>query len=127
MEVRNTVHPEDFKHYTTERIKKEFLVQNLFVKNEIKLVYTHFDRMIVGGICPHKPHKLEANKELGSNFFLERREMGIINVGPKGNVPDVRTCGRGANSVSVAVKVFDYFVRTENGSHNEGRAEGGKR
>jgi 4-deoxy-L-threo-5-hexosulose-uronate ketol-isomerase len=86
MEIRNTVHPDDFKHYTTERIKKEFLVQNLFVKNEIKLVYTHFDRMIVGGVCPNKSIRLEGKKELRTDFFLERREMGIINVGPKGNV-----------------------------------------
>ena len=78
MEIRNTVHPDDFKCYTTQRIKKEFLVQNLFVTNEIQLVYTHFDRMIVGGVCPNKPIGLEGKKELGSDFFLERREMGII-------------------------------------------------
>lgn len=86
MEIRNTVHPDDFKRYTTERIKKEFLVRNLFVPGEIKVVYTHFDRMIVGGVCPNKPIGLEGNKELGTDFFLERREMGIINVGPKGSV-----------------------------------------
>ena len=64
MEIRNTVHPDDFKRYTTERIKKEFLVRNLFVPGEIKVVYTHFDRMIVGGVCPNKPIGLEGNKEL---------------------------------------------------------------
>lgn len=86
MEIRNSVHPEDFKHYTTEKIKREFLIQNLFVPGEIKLVYTHFDRMIVGGVCPNKPIALKGNKELGTDLFLERRELGVINVGSRGSV-----------------------------------------
>jgi len=86
MEIRHTVHPEDFKRYTTEKIKREFLIQNLFVPGEIKLVYTHFDRMIVGGVCPKKPTALKGNKELGTDFFLARRELGVINVGSRGSV-----------------------------------------
>ena len=50
------------------------------------LTYSHFDRMIIGGICPVDPLPLEAGKELGTDYFLERREMGIINVGPPGKV-----------------------------------------
>ena len=86
MEIRNPVHPQDFKSYTTEKIRQEFLIQRLFTPGEIRLVYSHFDRMIVGGACPDKDLKLEASKEIGANFFLERREMGIVNVGPKGTV-----------------------------------------
>ncbi|MEE9494908.1 MAG: hypothetical protein V3V39_00170 [Desulfobacterales bacterium] len=56
------------------------------MKNEIKLVYTHFDRMIVGGVFPNESIRLGGTKEIGTDFFLERREMGIINVGPKGSV-----------------------------------------
>jgi len=58
----------------------------MFVPGEIKLVYTHYDRMIAGGFCPDKPLALEPHKELGTEFFLERRELGIINVGPSGAV-----------------------------------------
>ncbi len=86
MEIRDPIHPEDFETYSTEGIRQEFLIQDLFVPGEIKLVYSHFDRMIVGGVCPDKPIPLEVRKEIGSGFFLERREMGIINVGPEGTV-----------------------------------------
>ena len=86
MEIRNPAHPQDFKSYTTEKIRQEFLVQRLFTPGEVRLVYSHFDRMIVGGICPDHSLGLEAGKEIGADFFLERREMGVINVGPKGTV-----------------------------------------
>ena len=86
MEIRNSVHPDDFRRYPTEKIKREFLIQNMFVPGEIKLVYTHFDRMIVGGVCPLQPMTLQGNKELGTDYFLERRELGIINVGSRGSV-----------------------------------------
>lgn len=86
MEIRHAIHLKDFKTYTTERTRQEFLIQDLFVPGEIKLVYSHFDRMIAGGVCPDKPIQLEASKEIGSGFFLERREMGVINIGPKGVV-----------------------------------------
>ncbi len=86
LEVRNPSHPEDAKHYTTERLRKEFLIQDLFVPGNGKMVYTHFDRMIVGGICPLKPVELQGGKELGSSFFLERRELGVINIGGQGIV-----------------------------------------
>jgi 4-deoxy-L-threo-5-hexosulose-uronate ketol-isomerase len=86
MEIRNPAHPQDFKSYTTEKIRQEFLIQRLFIQGEVRLTYSHFDRMIVGGVCPDRPLGLEAGKEIGADFFLERREMGIINVGPKGTV-----------------------------------------
>jgi 4-deoxy-L-threo-5-hexosulose-uronate ketol-isomerase len=86
MEIRNPVHPRDFRFYTTEQIRQEFLVQKLFAPNKMNLVYSHFDRMIVGGVCPVDPVSLAASKEVGANFFLERREMGVINIGPSGSV-----------------------------------------
>ena len=86
IEIRNPVHPKDFKTYTTEKIRQEFLIQQLFVPGVVRLVYTHFDRMIAGGVCPDKPLTLEGGKEIGADFFLQRREMGVINVGPKGTI-----------------------------------------
>jgi len=86
MEVRNAIHPRDFESYTTDKIRKEFLVQNLFVPGKLALTYSYYDRMIVGGACPDKPLSLAAGKEIGSDYFLARREMGIINVGANGAV-----------------------------------------
>ena len=87
MEIRNSTHPQDAKHYTTERLRKEYLIPQVFVPGEIKLVYSHVDRMIAGGACPtDKPLVLEAGKEIGADYFLARREMGIINIGGKGTV-----------------------------------------
>ncbi len=86
MEVRNAANPNDFKNYTTERIREDFLIQNLFLPGEIKLVYSQIDRIITGAACPVTPLTLVAGEELRAAYFLERREMGIINIGPKGTV-----------------------------------------
>ncbi|HWR29692.1 MAG TPA: 5-dehydro-4-deoxy-D-glucuronate isomerase [Negativicutes bacterium] len=86
MEIRYAHHPEDFKTYTTEKMRREFLIPSIMVPGEITLVYSHVDRIIAGGAVPIKPLALEAGKELGVSFFLERRELGIINVGPQGTV-----------------------------------------
>lgn len=86
-EFRYAHHPNDAKHYTTEELRKEFLINDLFTPNQIKLVYTMYDRLIVGGAMPvDKALSLETINELKANFFLERRELGIINVGGKGKV-----------------------------------------
>jgi len=87
MEIRYSTHPRDAKHYTTEELRKEFLIPQVFVPCEIKLVYSHVDRMIAGGATPlDKPLRLEAGKEIGAEYFLARREMGVINIGGKGKV-----------------------------------------
>jgi 4-deoxy-L-threo-5-hexosulose-uronate ketol-isomerase len=86
MEIRNVSNPKDFKMFTTERLRDEFLIQGLFVPGETKMVYSHADRIIVGSVCPIEPITLEGGKELGSEYFLERRELGIINIGSKGFV-----------------------------------------
>jgi len=86
MDTREASHPNEFKTYTTERIRQEFLIQNMFVPGAIQLTYSFYDRMIAGGVCPDQPLALAPHKALGSEFFLERREMGIINVGLAGDV-----------------------------------------
>lgn len=86
MEVRYAVHPVDVKTYDTERLRKNFLIDNLFPEGELKLVYSHIDRMIIGSVCPKMPLYLKGEKDLGSEYFLERREIGIINIGAKGYV-----------------------------------------
>ena len=84
-EVRYATHPADAKAYDTERIRKEFLVENIMVSDEIKMVYSLYDRYIVGGAVPvNQGLKLEPIDPLKAGFFLERREMGIINVGGAG-------------------------------------------
>lgn len=86
MELRTASSPKDVKHYTTERLREEFLIQNLFVPNEIKLVYSHIDRIITGAAVPLSPLALTAGEELRAEYFLQRREMGVINIGGKGTV-----------------------------------------
>lgn len=86
MEVRYGANPNDVKLYTTERLRNDFLIQGLFKPGEVKLVYSQIDRIITGSVCPIQPITLEAGAELRAKYFLERREMGIINIGPKGVV-----------------------------------------
>ena len=82
LELRYAAHPEDVKNYDTGKLRCEFLVEGVFIEDEISLVYSMYDRYIVGGIMPvHKSLKLETVDELKSQQFLERREIGIINVG----------------------------------------------
>lgn len=85
MELRTAASPRDVKHYTTERLREEFLIPQLFFADDIKLVYSHIDRIITGGAMPVKKSlKLTAGDELRAEYFLERREMGIINIGGNG-------------------------------------------
>ncbi|MDO5338208.1 MAG: 5-dehydro-4-deoxy-D-glucuronate isomerase [Eubacteriales bacterium] len=87
MEIRTAVSPRDVKHYTTERLREEFLIQNLFQEDEIKLIYSHIDRIITGAATPvSKELKLTAGKELRTANFLDRREMGVINIGGAGTI-----------------------------------------
>ena len=86
MNIRHPANPKDFESYTTQRMRDEFLVQKLFVPGSINLTYSYIDRMIVGGVCPEGPLALEGGKELGTAYFLARRELGVINVGPAGAV-----------------------------------------
>jgi 4-deoxy-L-threo-5-hexosulose-uronate ketol-isomerase len=86
-ETRYTCNPSDFKSYDTQRIRKDFLIDRLMTPGEINLTYTHFDRYIAGGVVPtDKTLTLETIAPLRANYFLERRELGVINVGGPGNV-----------------------------------------
>lgn len=87
IEVRYAGHPEDVKHWDTERLRKEHLVQSLFEDNAVMMVYTLYDRMITGGAKPvGEVLKLEPVDEVKASFFLHRRELGIFNVGGKGTI-----------------------------------------
>lgn len=87
MELRTAASPRDVKHYTTERLREEFLIDDLFLPDQIKLVYSHIDRIITGSAVPVKEClKLTAGDELRAQFFCERRELGVINIGGAGRI-----------------------------------------
>ena len=84
-EIRYASHPEDAKHYDTKRIRRDFLIEKVFSADEVKLVYSMYDRMIVGGAMPvDEELKLEAIDPLKAPYFTTRREVGVFNVGGKG-------------------------------------------
>ena len=80
-------HPTAYKTFTTAQLREAFLVEQVFVPGEISLVYSHYDRLIVGGAAPTtQPLALTPIDDLKADFFLQRRELGIINVGGAGDV-----------------------------------------
>lgn len=86
-ETRYASSPKEVKKLDTKELREEFLIQNLMQNDEINLTYTHFDRYIAGGAVPaNKSLKLEAIDPLKASYFLERRELGVINVGGSGTV-----------------------------------------
>ena len=86
-EIRYAVHPEDFRHYDTTRLRHNFLIERIFASDEVNMVYSMYDRMIVGGAMPvNETLKLEAIDPLKARFFTDRREIGVFNVGGKGSV-----------------------------------------
>lgn len=87
MQIRFQNSPTETRLMNTQQLRENFLIQNLFQPGKIELLYSHYDRMIIGGAVPvSAPISLPQEEELKSGFFLERREMGIINVGGKGIV-----------------------------------------
>ena len=85
MEVRDAANAKDVRYYTTDRLREEFHIANLFTKDNIRMVYSHIDRIIVIGMKPvYAELRLEAGKELAADYFLQRRELGCINIGGKG-------------------------------------------
>ena len=94
-EVRYAAHPEDAKSYDTARLRRDFLIERVFAADEVNMVYSMYDRMIVGGAMPvSEPLKLEAIDPVKAPYFLTRRELGIFNVG-------------GAGVVKIGDKCFD--------------------
>jgi 4-deoxy-L-threo-5-hexosulose-uronate ketol-isomerase len=112
VDLRYAHHPEDVIGYDTARIRKEFLIEKLFVPGDICLTYSLYDRFIVGGAMPtENPLKLETFDALKASEFLDRREMGIINVGGEAkiiaggilyklNYKEALYLGKGVNGIS---------------------------
>lgn len=113
MEVRYSPDLEGFKKLDTDELRKSFLIDSLFVKNQIPMVYSDVDRSITGSAVPvGKSLKLTASKkEMAADYFAERRELGFINIGGKGTITidkknyvmnniDALYVGRGAKNIS---------------------------
>ncbi len=123
MQVRYAVGPNETRQFNTTELRENFLIETLFTPNSLQLCYSHYDRVIVGGAMPvDGPVNLPTYPELRSNFFLERREMGIINVGGAGSVTvdgqtydlaklDGLYVGRGSRSVSFVSQQADAPAR----------------
>ncbi|MCL2214325.1 MAG: 5-dehydro-4-deoxy-D-glucuronate isomerase [Treponema sp.] len=87
MEIRYAEHPKDMLHYNTEKLREHFLFENVFIKDEISLCYTHSDRVVFGGAFPdNKPLRMEGGKDFGSDVFLDRRELGVICIAGEGKI-----------------------------------------
>ena len=87
MELRTASSPKDVKWYDTKRLREEFLVEKIFKPGEIYLVYSHIDRIIFGAATPtDKKLFLTAGDELRAEYFLQRRELGLINIGGAGSI-----------------------------------------
>src|SRR5579859_7212336 len=84
--IRRMPRPQDAATLTTQQLRDTFAVTNLFAPGELRGVFTDLDRLVVGGVMPSKPVDLPNHKETGRAFFLERREMGAINVGGPGKI-----------------------------------------
>ena len=89
MDIRYSTGPNDVKRYTTEELRKEFLIQNLYQPDSVQAVYSHVDRMVVLGIMPVKEtvpidKGIDVWGNFGTNYFLERREAGVFNLGGPG-------------------------------------------
>jgi 4-deoxy-L-threo-5-hexosulose-uronate ketol-isomerase len=87
LESRYAHHPDDVKGYDTETLRRHFLVERVFANGELNLVYSHVDRVVFGGAVPGaQALALEGGKEFGTANFLDRRELGVINLGGAGRV-----------------------------------------
>ncbi len=85
-ETRYASSPQAVKNYDTAQLRAEFLIDNLMEIGKVNLTYSHYDRYIAGSAVPLEPLTLETINPLKSSYFLERRELGIINVGGSGSV-----------------------------------------
>ena len=91
MDTRYSVHPRDFKRYTTQEMRDEFLIQDLYRPDQVTAVYSHVDRMVTLGCMPvSETVSIEKGIDVwatfGTHFFLERRELGLFNIGGSGSV-----------------------------------------
>lgn len=87
MEIRQPIHSDHAKQLDTAGLREQFLIENMFQEGQINLTYSHIDRIIVGGVVPTTDAVVfEGGKEIGVDFFLQRRELGVINIGEAGSV-----------------------------------------
>ncbi len=91
MDIRYSCNQRDFKRYTTEETRQEFLIENLYVADEVVAVYSHVDRMVTLGCMPVKEEVpidkgIDVWANFGTHYFLERREIGIFNIGGAGTI-----------------------------------------
>lgn len=87
MDVRHASHPDAVKTFTTDQLRRHFLIESLFRPGQVTLTYSHVDRLVVGGAMPVATSlPLEALKPIGADRFLWRRELGLINLGGAGRV-----------------------------------------
>lgn len=84
--IMRACHPDDVKHYDTEQLRSHFMMPTVMKENVINLTYSMYDRLIFGGVVPTQVVTLETIDPLKSEYFLERRELGVINVGGDGIV-----------------------------------------
>lgn len=122
MDIRYSGNPADVKKYSTSELRGEFLIDTLFKKGEVVLVYSHVDRMITGSACPEDEDlRLSAGHELGVGFFLERREMVVLNIGEKGVINaggksyeldrcDALYAGMGTDGVSFSGRGAKFYI-----------------
>jgi 4-deoxy-L-threo-5-hexosulose-uronate ketol-isomerase len=98
LETRYAHHPEDVKAYDTETLRRHFLVEQVFVTGELKLTYSHVDRVVFGGAVPTtQALALEGGKAFGTPNFLDRRELGVVNIGAAGQaIVDGKTYALGS-------------------------------
>ena len=87
IDVRQVCHPEAVRHFDTDALRRHFLIEDLFAPGKVALTYSHIDRLVVGGAMPAGAGLvLESEKPIGSPNFLDRRELGIVNLGGPGTV-----------------------------------------
>jgi 4-deoxy-L-threo-5-hexosulose-uronate ketol-isomerase len=87
MQIRFTTSPKETALMDTHQLRENFLFENLMVNDQVNMVYSHYDRMIIGGVKPVKKSlQLPNHSELKADYFLERREIGVINVGGEGTI-----------------------------------------
>lgn len=91
MDIRYSAHPNDVRRYTTEELRREFLIENLYQPDQVVAVYSHVDRMVTLGCMPVKEtvsidKGIDVWANFGTQYFLERREVGMFNIGGEGSV-----------------------------------------
>lgn len=123
MKVLYGANPEDIKGYDTARLRREFLISDLFAEDAVNFTYTHVDRLILGGAMPKtKSVSFGSGADIGTPYLLSAREMGIANLGGTGTITvdgknfvlenrDVLYVGRGAKEIIVASETADRPAR----------------